>query len=56
MPVARERKIYRTFIVSTGLVTALVLSGIFLNMAIRTRDLMNEKNLIQARVIFHTSN
>ena len=29
MLVARERKIYRNFILSTGLVTALVLSVIF---------------------------
>ncbi|HUJ19482.1 MAG TPA: diguanylate cyclase [Nitrospirota bacterium] len=54
MLVARERKIYRNFILSTGLVTALVLSVIFLDMAFRTRQLMNEENLIQARVLFNT--
>ncbi len=50
----KENNIYRTFILSTSLVIALVLSGIFLDMAIRTRQLMNEENIIQARVVFNT--
>ena len=54
MPVSEERNIYRKFIISTSLVIALVLSGIFLDMAIRTRQLINEENLIQARVVFNT--
>ena len=54
MPVSREKKIYRNFILSTCLVTGLVLTGIFLNMAIRTRQLLNEETLIQARVVFNT--
>ena len=54
MPVTEERNIYRKFIISTSLVIALVLSGIFLDMAIRTRQLINEENLIQARVVFNT--
>jgi diguanylate cyclase (GGDEF)-like protein len=49
-----ENTIYTKFIISTGLVIALVLSGIFLDMAIRTRQLMNEENIIQARVVFNT--
>ena len=54
MPVTEEKNIYRKFIISTSLVIALVLSGIFLDMAIRTRLLINEENLIQARVVFNT--
>jgi len=54
MPVTEEKNIYRKFIVSTSLVIVLVLSGIFLDMAIRTKQLINEENLIQARVVFNT--
>ncbi|MCK9418495.1 MAG: diguanylate cyclase [Nitrospirae bacterium] len=54
MPAMKEKNFYRTFIISTGLVIALVLSGIFLDMVIRTRQLMNEENIIQARVVFNT--
>jgi diguanylate cyclase (GGDEF)-like protein len=50
----KEKNIYRTFIISTSLVIALVLSGIFLDMAIRTRELMNDENIIQARIVFNT--
>ncbi len=52
MPVTKEKKIYRTFIVSTSLVIALVLAGVFLDMAIRTRDFIEEENLIRARELF----
>ncbi|MGE5172872.1 MAG: diguanylate cyclase, partial [Betaproteobacteria bacterium] len=48
------KKIYRTFIISTSLVIALVLSGIFLDMAVRTRQLINDAKLIQARIVFNT--
>ncbi len=54
MPAMKERNIYTTFIISTSLVIALVLSGIFLDMAIRTRQLLNEENIIQARIVFNT--
>jgi diguanylate cyclase (GGDEF)-like protein len=54
MPDTRENNIYKTFILSTSLVIALILSGIFLDMGIRTRQLINEENLIQARVLFNT--
>jgi diguanylate cyclase (GGDEF)-like protein len=50
----KERNIYKTFIISTSLVVALVLSGIFLDMAIRTRQLLNEGNLDQTRIVFNT--
>jgi diguanylate cyclase (GGDEF)-like protein len=50
----KEKNIYRTFIISTSLIIGLVLSGIFLDMAIRTRELMNEENIVQARVVFNT--
>jgi diguanylate cyclase (GGDEF)-like protein len=53
MAATRENRFYATFILSTSLVIALVLSGIFLDMAIRTRQLMNEENIIQARALFN---
>jgi diguanylate cyclase (GGDEF)-like protein len=54
MAAMKENNIYKTFIISTSLVIALVLSGIFLDMAIRTRQLLNEENIIQARIVFNT--
>jgi diguanylate cyclase (GGDEF)-like protein len=54
MAAMKEKNIYKTFIISTSLVISLVLSGIFLDMAIRTRQLLNEENIIQARIVFHT--
>jgi diguanylate cyclase (GGDEF)-like protein len=54
MAAMKEKNIYKTFIMSTSLVIALVLSGIFLDMAIRTRQLLNEENIIQARIVFNT--
>ncbi len=54
MPVTKEKKIQRTFIISTGIVIALVLSGVFLEMSMRTRQLINDAKLVQARVVFNT--
>lgn len=54
MAAMKEKNIYTTFIISTSLVVVLVLSGIFLDMAIRTRQLLNEENIIQARIVFNT--
>ncbi len=54
MPVKREQQLFRKFILSTSLVITLALAVIFLNMAVRTRQLLNEENLIQARVVFNT--
>ena len=51
MPVRKEKKIYRRFIVSTSCVIALVLAVIFLDMAIRTRDLINEENVVRAQTL-----
>ncbi len=54
MPVTKEKKIHRTFVLSTSLVIALVLSGIFLDMSVRTRQLINDAKLTQAKVVFNT--
>jgi diguanylate cyclase (GGDEF)-like protein len=54
MPVTKEKKIHRTFVISTGFVIALVLSGIFIDMAVRTRQLINDAKLTQAKVVFNT--
>jgi diguanylate cyclase (GGDEF)-like protein len=47
-----ETKIYQTFIISTSLVILLVVSGIFLGIALRTRHLIQQENLIRAREDF----
>jgi diguanylate cyclase (GGDEF)-like protein len=54
MTAMHEKNIYKTFILSTSLVIALVLSGIFFDMAMRTRKLLNQENIIQARIVFNT--
>lgn len=54
MPDLQEKKIYRTFFLSTGLLIFFVLFGIFIDMEMRTRRLINEENLIRARVLFKT--
>ncbi len=54
MPVKKEKKIQRTFMLSTSMVIALVLSGIVLETTVRTRQLINDAKLIQARVVFNT--
>ncbi|MBF0330192.1 MAG: diguanylate cyclase [Nitrospirae bacterium] len=54
MPLLRETKIYKTFVISVSLTIALVLSGIFLGMSIRTRQLIFDSSLAQARALFHS--
>ncbi|MBI5213751.1 MAG: diguanylate cyclase [Nitrospirae bacterium] len=54
MPLAKETKIYKTFILSITLTIALVLSGIFLGMSIRTRQLIYEENIIRAKSLFNS--
>jgi hypothetical protein len=53
MPVKEEQNIYRTFVISTSLVIALTLVGTFFLMAVQTRELIQEQNLLQARVLFN---
>lgn len=54
MSIVREEKIYKTFIVSISLAIALVLSVIFLGIAIKTSRLIEETTLTQARAIFNS--
>lgn len=54
MPAMKEKKIYRTFILSTSLVVVLILAGIFIDMVVRTRDFANEENVVRARAVFKT--
>ncbi|MDH4162318.1 MAG: diguanylate cyclase [Nitrospirota bacterium] len=54
MPLARERKLYRTFMVTVSLVITLALSAVFLGMAIRTRQLISEENVVRARSLFNS--
>jgi len=53
MPVKRENEIYRTFVISTSLVIALTVAGVFYYMAQQTRELTLEQNLLQARVLYN---
>jgi len=48
----QELSTYKVFIVSITLSILLVLSGIFLGMALHTRQLIFEENLAQARALF----
>jgi diguanylate cyclase (GGDEF)-like protein len=48
----KEAKIYKNFIISISLIIVLSLSAIFFALAIQTRRLMNEENLIHARTLF----
>jgi len=54
MPLAKERKIYKTFIISISLTIALILSAVFLGMAIRTKQLIYEENIIRAKSLFNS--
>jgi len=47
-----ERKQYQVFLVSVSLIIALGLSGVFLGLAVRTRDLINDEILASARSHF----
>jgi len=53
MSALEEKNIYKTFIISTSVVIALVLSGVFLDTALSTRRLINEDNIIRARTLFN---
>lgn len=53
MPLIKEQGIYKTFTISITLTVALCLSGIFLGMTIRTRDLINDELLEYARAHFN---
>ncbi|MBI3376971.1 MAG: diguanylate cyclase [Nitrospirae bacterium] len=54
MPLAREAKIYKTFMVSISLMIIAVLSGIFFITTARTRQLIDEENVIRARTLFNS--
>lgn len=49
MKAAREESIYKAFRISIMLTVAMCLSGIFLGISLRTRDLINEELLAHAR-------
>lgn len=51
---ARESKIYKTFIYSTSIVIAVILSGLFWFMTVKIQQLINEEKLTQARAIFNS--
>ncbi|MCE5194387.1 MAG: diguanylate cyclase [Nitrospiraceae bacterium] len=50
---ARESKIYKTFIYSTSIVIAVILSGMFWFITVRIQELINEEKLAQARTLFN---
>jgi diguanylate cyclase (GGDEF)-like protein len=54
MPFIEEEKFYKRFVISVTLAVILCLSGIFIAGAVRTRQLINEENLIRARTLFNS--
>jgi len=50
---SNEARIYKNFIISISLIIILCLSGIFLGLAIRTKQLLNEENLSKARALYN---
>lgn len=54
MPFFKEASFYRKFIISTGLVIFFVQLTIFWGAAFRTRQLINEEKLTQARALFNS--
>jgi len=51
MPLARETKIYKTFMASISLTIIAVLSGIFFITTLRTWQLIDEENVIRASTL-----
>ncbi|MCX5718314.1 MAG: diguanylate cyclase [Nitrospirae bacterium] len=54
MPLTRETKIYKTFMVSISLAIIAVLLGIFFITTARTTQLINEENVIRARTLLNS--
>ncbi|MFA5354265.1 MAG: diguanylate cyclase [Thermodesulfovibrionales bacterium] len=54
MHLGREKRFYKTFIISTVIAVVAVLSLIFYFMFSKTRDLIYEDNLVKARTLFNT--
>ena len=50
----QETRIYRTFLISTSLAVILIVSAIFLGMFVRTRGMIHDELLMQARAHFDT--
>ena len=54
MPLARETKIYKTFMASISLTIIAVLSGIFFITTLRTWQLIDEENVIRASTLLNS--
>lgn len=54
MPLKKELKIYKRFITTICLTVTLALSSVFLGFNLKTRQLIHEENLIQARSLFNS--
>ena len=50
---SREQRTYIVFIISITLTVLLVMSGVFLGMAIRTRKLISEENISRGQALFN---
>jgi diguanylate cyclase (GGDEF)-like protein len=53
-PLNKETKIYKNFIISISLIIVFSLSAIFFAIALQTRRLMNDENLIHGRSLFNS--
>lgn len=54
MPLTRETKIHKTFMVSISLAIVIVVTGIFFITIIKTRQLIDEENTIKARTLLNS--
>ena len=54
MPLIKELKIYKRFITTICLTVTLALSSVFLGFNLKTRQLIQEENLVQARSLFNS--
>lgn len=54
MPLKKELKMYKRFITTICLTVTLALSSVFLGFNLKTRQLIYEENLIQARSLFNS--
>lgn len=54
MPLKKELKIYKRFITTICLTVTLALSSVFLGFNLKTRQLIHEENLVQARSLFNS--
>jgi diguanylate cyclase (GGDEF)-like protein len=54
MSLLKEARLYKKFMISVSLTIVVVVSGIYFGMAVRTRQLIDAENLVQARTLLNS--